>query len=395
MKKMLLFFFFFANNLLLAGCWDRTEVNDVTLITGVGIDKKNENTIELTAEVYIPKALGAGGGSSGGSGGSPPETIIRSGKGKTIADAISNLQEKIPREVFWGHTKVIVIGEKLAKAGIREPLDFLARTPQTRLRSNVFVAKGKAKDIMALLPPLESSSSEVLREIAASKVLMDITLKDVLQMLSGDAQAAAVPMVTIDPAAKGLEPLQTVSYINQTAIFKRDKMIGQISDKLTRGVLWTRNEIKQATVTIKSKEGKGNVSYRLLRANTELIPEIKYGKWKMKVKVITEDDIILNGTDLDLTTPKFTQMLQKDLEKDLKYRISQTLEKVQKELKVDILGFSEEFHRKYPQEWKKAKKDWDEIFPSVEVTFDMKATVRRPGLSTTPQGLPEDEVKKK
>ncbi|MEH7083155.1 Ger(x)C family spore germination protein, partial [Neobacillus drentensis] len=85
MKKMLLFFFFFANNLLLAGCWDRTEVNDVTLITGVGIDKKNENTIELTAEVYIPKALGAGGGAGGGAsgGGSPPETIIRSGKGKT------------------------------------------------------------------------------------------------------------------------------------------------------------------------------------------------------------------------------------------------------------------------------------------------------------------------
>nr|WP_197032302.1 hypothetical protein [Bacillus sp. UNC41MFS5] len=56
---------------------------------------------------------------------------------------------------------------------------------------------------MALLPPLESSSSEVLRELTASKVLMDITLKDVLQMLSGDAHAAAVPMVTIDPAAKG------------------------------------------------------------------------------------------------------------------------------------------------------------------------------------------------
>ncbi|PFE58768.1 spore gernimation protein GerC [Bacillus cereus] len=304
-------------------------------------------------------------------------------KGKTIADAISNLQEKIPREVFWGHTKVIVIGEKLAKAGIHESLDFLARTPQTRLRSNVFVSKGKAKDIMALLPPLENSSSEVLRELAVSKVLMDITLKDVLQMLSGDAQAAAVPMITINPAAKGLKPLQTISYINQTAIFKKDKMIGQINDKLTRGALWIRKEIKQATITIKSKEGNGEVSFTLRRATTELIPKIRYEKWHMKIKVIAEYDMLLNGTNLDLATPKFTQMLQKDLEK------------VQKVQKADILGFSEEFHRKYPQVWKKAKKDWDEIFPSVEVIFDMKATIQRSGQSTIPQGLPEDEVKKK
>ena len=64
-------------------------------------------------------------------------------------------------------------------------------------------------------------------------------------------------------------------------------------------------------------------------------------------------------------------------------------------MKVDILGFAEEFHRKYPREWKKVKKDWDEIFPTVKVTLDIKAYIRRPGLSTTPQGLPEDEVKEK
>ncbi|MEW9670624.1 Ger(x)C family spore germination C-terminal domain-containing protein [Ammoniphilus sp. 3BR4] len=51
--------------------------------------------------------------------------------------------------------------------------------------------------------------------------------------------------------------------------------------------------------------------------------------------------------------------------------------------------------RKYPKEWQKSKDHWDDIFPSVEVTFDLKAYVRRPGMNTNPQGLPEDEVKKK
>jgi len=226
MKKLLLVLVVLLNHLLLAGCWDRTEINDVALVTGLGIDQKNENTMELTAEMHIPKAFGGGnGGSSGG-----PQTFLRSGEGNTIADAISDLQKKIPRKVFWGQTKVIVFGEKHAKKGIRVSLDFLTRHPQPRLRAHMFVAQGKAKDILALHPPLERSPSEVLRELAKSEVLMDVTLKRLLQMVSGDGQAAAVPMVTILPPQKGMERLQTISYIKQTAIFKKDKMVDQISD---------------------------------------------------------------------------------------------------------------------------------------------------------------------
>ncbi|RCW43466.1 Ger(x)C family spore germination protein [Paenibacillus prosopidis] len=393
MKKLFLVLVVLLNPLFLVGCWDRIEINDIAVVTGLGIDQKNEKTIELTAEMYIPKALGGGGGGSGGGGG--PQTYVRIGEGNTIADAISNLQEKIPREVFWGQTKVIVIGEKLAKEGIRVTLDFLTRHTEPRLRAHVFVAKGKAKDVLALHPPLERSPSEVLRELAKMKILMDVTLMNLLQMLSGDAQAAAIPMVHILPPQKGMEPLQTIAYINQTAIFRKDKMVGQISDKLTRGVLWFRNEIKLSNITIKPKEGKGYVSSTLLRANSQLIPKIEGGKWRITLKAVTEDDVIVNGSNLNLMNPKFIQMLEKDLEKEIEHRLTQTLEKVQKEMKVDILGFSEEFQRKYPKEWKKVKKNWDEIFPSVEVTYDIKAFIRRPGMSTTPQGLPEDEVKQK
>ncbi|MEW9673363.1 Ger(x)C family spore germination protein [Ammoniphilus sp. 3BR4] len=349
MKHMLFVLLLLANSFLLSGCWDRTEVNDLALVVGVGIDKKDKKTVELTVEFSVPKALGGGGGGGGGSaGGGGPQTLVRSGEGNTVADAISDLQEKIPRDVFWGHAKVIVIGEKAAKEGIREHLDFFSRQPQTRLRAHVFVAKGKAKDVMALLPPLEGSSSEVLRELAKSEILADVTLKELFQMLTGDAQAAALPMVSRLPPGEGLEPQQTIAYINRTAIFKKDKMIGQISDKLTRGVLWFRNEIQQATVTVKTEKGKGYISTTLLRANTELIPKIEGGKWKITVKAVTEDDVILNASNLNLMNPEFVKILEKGLQKDLEKRLTLTLNKVQKELKADIFGFSEVFHRKYP-----------------------------------------------
>src|SRR5207248_11479656 len=98
-----------------------------------------------------------------------------------------------------------------------------------------------------------------------------------------------------------------------TAIFKQDKMVGQISDSLTRGVLWMRNEIKQANISIKPSEGKGYVSSTILRANSELIPKIEGGKWKMTIKAKTEDDVIVNVSNLNLMNPHFIPMLQKDL----------------------------------------------------------------------------------
>lgn len=394
MKKWLSIFIVVVQSMFLTGCWDRVEINDIAIVTGLAIDKKNKNTIELTAEIQIPKASSGGGGGGGGGGHGNPN-FERSGEGTTIADAISNLQEKLPREVFWGQTKVIVIGDKLAKEGIRVPLDFLMRHPQPRLRARVFVADGKAKDMLAVHPPLERNPSEVLRELAKSEILMDVTLKKLLQELSEDTQGVAIPMVRILPPKQGTDPLQTIAYIHQTAVFKKDKMVGEINDKLTRGVLWLRNEMKQANVSIHLKKEKEFIATRMYRSRSELIPKIEDGKWRMTVKVVTEHNAIVNGSHLSLMSPKIIQWTQKELEKEIRDRINLTLKKVQKEQKVDILGFSEEFHRKYPKEWKTAKKDWDKIFPSVEVTLDVKAYIRRPGLNTEPPGVQENEVKKK
>ncbi|WMT18957.1 Ger(x)C family spore germination protein [Parageobacillus toebii] len=380
--------------ILLSGCWDRTEVNDLALIVGLGIDQTKNGEIRLTVEIVVPKSAGGGGQMMGGGGAGGGETIIRSGTGVTVADAISNLQEKLSRRVFWGHTKVIVFGEKAAKAGIRQHLDFLSRNPEVRLRSNVLVSEGTAKSVLELVPPIEQSSSEVLRELSESQLLLRVTVKDVLQMLSGDAGAAALPMVKIKPPEEGKKELQPIAFIQRTAIFKEDKMIGDIDDQLTRGVLWLRNEIKEANITIKPKGEKGNITATLIRAHTELIPKYEKGKWKMIVKATAEDDIILNGTKLDLLNPKYTKMIEKELAKETNKRIRNTLKKVQKEMKADIFGFADTFHRKYPREWNRVKERWEEIFPDVEVVVKTKVYVRRPGIDTAPQGLPEQEVKK-
>jgi len=366
---------------LLTGCWDRVELTDVALIKGVGIDRLGDGTIEVTVEIAVPQVQSQGGSEGGaalGSGGLM-KVVTRSGKGKTISDALEHIQEQLPRRLFWGHSEVIILNEKLVREGIREQVDYFVRSPKPRIRSYVFVTKEKAKDLLSL-QTLLYSPSEILWDMAESKTLMNVTLVDVLQMLdSGDV---AIPLVTKVPPQKGKKPNETTAYIYRTAVFKKDKMIGSINDELTRGVMWIRNEGKDTQIALLPEGEKGYISLTLLRKETKLVPKIKGDKWEITVKTRTEGAIVANETNIQVKSPEEIKALEKQLAKQIEERLNKTVQKVQKEQKADIFGFGEAFERKYPKEWREAKDEWDEIYPQVDVKLDTDATILRIGAGT-------------
>ncbi|MBX4149106.1 Ger(x)C family spore germination protein [Paenibacillus lautus] len=376
MRRTIIICFVCATFILLTGCWDRRETNDLAIITGVGLDINKEGEIEVTVEIYSP------GGSIGGGGGSQEDeskTVLRTGRGVSIPEAIEDLNKKLSREIIWNHTEVIVINKKFAEMGIRDELDFFVRHTEPRLRSYVFISEGNTKDIMALRPPLERNSSEVLIKLAESEVLMKVTLFELVEMLKEESGASILPLIDKLPPEKGRQPLETIAYINRSAVLKQGKMIGSINDQITRGVLWFRDEIKESIVTVKPEEADGFISMNLIKGRTDLIPKMDGYQLKMTVKVVTVDDVIQNQTNWDLNKVEELKMLEKELVKKIEKRLTDTLEKVQKEMKADVIGFAEEFRRKHPEQWKEIKEEWEGKFPTVEVTFDIEAKILRTG----------------
>ncbi|MBM4761100.1 Ger(x)C family spore germination protein [Bacillus sp. B15-48] len=374
--------------LLLTGCWDRIEINDLGLVLATGLDLTDDGELELSVQLAIPMAMGAGQGTSGGQGGEGQATTVEKVTGRTIFDAISKLQASVSRRIFWGHNQVIIIGEELAKDGIQKHMEFFVRHPAPRLRTYIFVSKGKATDILKVVPDFDNTSAEVAREIAKFQVGMSVTLKELLQMLSEKASGAVLPLIEPEKEEQGKGGLK----VNGTAVFKKDKMIAQIDAKVTRGILWLRDDIQLGAIILDPKEAEGHISFDLIRSRTELLPKIENDHWKMIVRITTEEDTVENETNLNLMNPEIVARLEKQLEQKIEERIRLTLEQVQKELKVDIFGFAEAFRRKYPRQWAKVENQWDEKFSELDVVIDTKAYIRRPGMSTTPQGMPEEEV---
>ncbi|MDQ0194279.1 Ger(x)C family spore germination protein [Paenibacillus wynnii] len=380
---------------LLEGCWDRTELNDLAIVTAMSFDKAEDNQIITTVQIIVPQNQGGGGMSGAATSGAPHKTTIRSGVGINISDSLSKLQRIIPRKMFWGQCKIFIFSEDVAKAGIKDEFDFLMRHPQPRERAFVFVSKEKAAKTLEMFPPIERSSSEVLRKLTELKIGINVTLEQFSIMLKGDAEAAALPLVYILPKAEYAEPFQTIPYIMGTALFKKDKMVGQISEKTTRGVMWIINKIDDYTVTFEMNGKDDFVSIKPVNAKVKLLPKIRGDKWMMEIQVRATGDIIQNGTDLNPMNPKLLKKMESAFEKDINTRIKLAIQEVQKQKKTDILGFANAFHRKYPKQWEKNKDRWDVLYPQVKVTIDVTASILRPGLINSPGGIPIGEVQQK
>jgi spore germination protein KC len=113
MKNILLLLFVCGLTVILSGCWDRVELNDLAIVTAAGIDMDNSNQTKLTIQIFIPKMLSNGGGQGvGGGAGGGTVTIVKTEQGINLADALSKLQTNLPRKIFWGQCKVFILAKK-------------------------------------------------------------------------------------------------------------------------------------------------------------------------------------------------------------------------------------------------------------------------------------------
>lgn len=367
---------------LTAGCWNSTELNDLAIVTGAGIDLTEDEQIELSVKIYLTspsgsEQIGDGLGESSGGGSGSGTSIVRSVTGVNMADASSKLQKLLSRKVFWGQTEVLLFGARMAQAGLDVPMDFLMRHTASRERASMFVCDGTAKEVLLLEPQVERSVAEILRSMAEMQTGLNITMRELALMMAGKSRAAVLPLVVIQSREDHQE---AYPIIRGTAVVKNGRMIGKMDEDATLGIMWLRNEIKNATVTVSPDGMQGYVSFLLTENRTRLIPNIENGRWSITVRIKSRDDIVENTTELDLSKPDHIGKVEAELEKVVENRVQLALHQAQKEMKADIFQFADAFYRKYPKIWQANKDRWEEIYPHVDVKLEISIHAARPGL---------------
>lgn len=373
-KWILLTTFFLFFTLLICGCWSRKELETLAFVTTVGIDKAEEpGKIEVTLQMVDTTKIRPPGG--GGGGGEEKPVLNMKKTGLTLFEAIRKFNYESTRRPFFPHCQAVIYGEEIAREGVGKYIDFIDRDPELRRNLYVLVAKGEASKILEGQPPLEYtvgvSINRVLDKYSTTSQIIPIDLQEFIERLMSKTTAPVAPIVLVNKE-------KNIS-VTGTAVFKEDKMVGELTPRETRGLLWVLNKAKGGIIAIQLPHANENISIEVINSQCKIIPEIKDNKLKVTVEIREEGNLGELNSPHDFANEKGWDNIEKLTAGVIHGEVLAAFKKAQ-EFNADIFGFGEAFYRKYPAVWREIKDDWDKHFANLELTIKVESNIRESGL---------------
>ena len=138
-----------ALSLMFCGCGLGDEVESRAYVLALGVDRADEGGIELT--VRVPK-IGKSDGGAEKEGSSDSPYLTFSASGKTLRQALENVQWIVPRILNLSHLKLLVVSEQLAaEADFRSVLNAVVELRHLYTAANMVVSAGKARELVEAL----------------------------------------------------------------------------------------------------------------------------------------------------------------------------------------------------------------------------------------------------
>ncbi|WP_219837931.1 Ger(x)C family spore germination protein [Paenibacillus sp. R14(2021)] len=380
--------------ILLTGCWNNREITELAIITAIGIDRADDpSQYVLSFQVVNPTEISS---VSGGPAGLETTTTVYTSKGSSIFEAIRSASKKVPRQLFFSHVRLVVLGEEVAREGINEVFDFFERSHETRMTANMLIARnGKAQDIISAVVPLEpiqanAAIGEMKRTTKVWSHNLDWQIDDIIRDLISPGKNPTLNGIRIqgdqsmETKKSNLEttrPAATME-ISGIGLFKNEKLVRWIDGNKARGLVRLNNQMNSTITMLDCEERKNGVSIETLRSKTKITVKLVSGKPHFRVHVVEEGVISEMTCKLPIDRPDTIGMLQAKWNQSIKDEMRAIVEETQKR-QMDSIGFGLVLSRKYPKAWNTLKVDWDRKYASAVVDYSVDSAILRTGMRST------------
>ncbi|WP_432661858.1 Ger(x)C family spore germination protein [Wukongibacter baidiensis] len=387
-RTFILFFILIIFTPSLTGCWSSREINEISIASALGIDKSDEGYL-VTVQLINPGEIAAQATST-----RTPVTTYRT-SGESILEAMRKLTLETPRKIYLSHLRLLVFGEDFAKDGIGKSLDFLSRDHEMRADYYIAVAKNvTAGELLDVLTPVEKipankifSSLEMSTQSWASTY--DVQLDELISSLISDGSNPVLTGIIIKGDSNVGNDVRNVEKVDSPttiqlryiAGFKKDKLVGWLSEEESIGYNYIMDHITSTIVTVPWPED-GKVSIELIRTNASIKGIVEDGQPKIDIEVWAEGNVGDVQSKVDLSKTENIYSLEKVVGEKIKSQMEAAIKRAQEDFESDIFGFGDVIHRVDPNLWKELKDNWDKEFKKLEVNIKVNAKIRRLGTIT-------------
>lgn len=372
-----------------AGCWGKTELNEIGIVTVTGVDYDPDGSIRMTVMSVQPE----------GPANTAPvrsSTWIGTATGKNLMDASKNLRSIAVKDLTWIHNSVIVIGKAAAQQKMNEVIDFFSRNREVRFNSYILVADGTAFDMMQIPPDIQSDlSKEILGMIdnvdewsksyvANAKEFLVSHTDNCGNYVTGRLAQSKESRTTFSAPRENYEKMALLgkdiplAYIEGCAVFRQGKMIGWLDSVETRGYLWITGKIMSGSIITEMDGGTVSMENNFSSTSVELKPV--NGELTAHIKVDTRGTLVEQTTSHELKKEEAINDIEQKIAGEITKEIKTAVKKAQDEYKTDIFRIGGKLHKEYPELWRQLGSDWDDAgFPKVKFSYSVNVTIERTG----------------
>ena len=394
-RKLNLLILIVTASLLLNGCWDSQELNSLSIVSATSIDRSDDEWV-ISFQVVIPQSIATQTG--GGAGGSQSPITIFSTRGKTIREAMQNANLEAPRALFFAHNSVLIINEQVVRnEGVQQILDFFLRPVESRETMSVLLTKGKASNLLEVLIPLEKITGNAIQRVITQgqenlSQVKNMKLIDFASMVANPYQSAMAPDLRVSGDQEEQSTLdalkstrnKAVIKLGDLGVFRGDKLVGWMKRKESRGVAWLSNSVKNLIIVTPCSDRDTNLlsSYRVIQSSTRVDPKLVNGSVNLMVHIQTKGALDETSCTMDLTKPEVITNLEDTIAEQIQEEIYASWKRL-KDLNVDVVGFLDMIHRRYPAAGKRLSK-LEQPLQELELDLNIEVTVEHTNMINKP-----------
>ncbi|MBU3159927.1 Ger(x)C family spore germination protein [Clostridium frigoris] len=323
----------------MSACFSYRDINRLLFVTCIIIDVDSDGNPIIYAEAY----KGIRGGTPGGL----DERILFEGKGKTMFEAVRNMNATSSYKLNFTQNKAIIFTQKAAEDGLENYVDFLDRDQELLIRPYIAIYLGDPEKLIKLKIAQEKYIGFFLmhleENVGSSSRALKLSLNDFYNQRNMGDKANVVPIIDIpkDSAEPRLE-------INGGAVIKDDKMVSIIKTNEGQGFNFLMNAVASGSLEITNPcDINKFITLEILKSKTKT--EINYdgNVIHLKKKINVNVDFAEAQKSIIFTKENSTK-IQEQSEKNIVESCNELFSKY-KTIGIDIFDITEQFHNKYPK----------------------------------------------
>ncbi|MFT9055137.1 MAG: Ger(x)C family spore germination C-terminal domain-containing protein [Ethanoligenens sp.] len=391
----------------LTGCTTSRELKDMDIVEGLGVDLLPDGEYQATYQIFQMQT-GAGG-----------EAVdILQTSGSNLFDCSRNATVQTGKRLYYSNERVLVIGSAVCRKGLTPLMDFFSRNHELRMGQRVFMAEGRAADILTAknangVITAKNLEQVELNEIYNSKI-MDMQLGEVMERISTKSDMIFMPTLihrkytpggniyndagsspgaypnkgstsssagSVSSSSAGGSSssdsgggggtgggasssgggssgdLQNkeVLEVERTAVFNQDvQFSGFMTPNQTRGFLWTRSGAVGGVLMLTMHNGMV-AGVEVKDNSANLTVQPQTFTFDISFKTALGE---IENSSVDVTTPAFEKEIIALQNNEVKHEIQSALDVAFYGAKSDIFRIGSNYFRFRPDQWRTLMNTW-------------------------------------